>query len=250
MSTSGSRDSTSQEPAQAGGNRSPQYLRRFVSWFLDHLYTDLAWAYDLVASVTSLGQWWTWQRAVAGALPDGRLLELGVGTGRLLRELTAEDRSVVGLDRSPQMIRIARRRLRRSGGPLLLLRADALQLPFMSASFAGAYATFPSDYILQPETLRQVLRVLEPGGVFVVIPSARIRGNSLPDRLAGWLYRITGQSGAPDPAWRRRLGELGVAGRLEMVEQPRAQVLRLVIVKPGAGADKIARAQGGADGKC
>lgn len=249
MSTSGSMNSTSEEPVQPRGNRSPQYLHRFVGWFLDHLYTDLAWAYDLVASVTSLGQWWTWQRAVAGALPDGPLLELGVGTGRLLRELRAEGRSVVGLDRSPQMVRIARRRLRRSDGPLSLLRADALQLPFASASFAGAYATFPSEYILQPETLRQVLRVLEPGGVFVVIPSARIRGNSLPDRLAGWLYRVTGQSGPPDPAWRQPLRELGVAGRLETVEQPRAQVLRLVIVKPEVGADKIAGAQGGTDGK-
>ncbi len=233
--------------ASAGGPFSA-LMRRFVGWFLDHLYTDLAWAYDLVAGVTSAGQWWLWQRAVEASLPPGRLLEIGFGTGRLIRHLQSKGHRVTGIDLSPQMVRITRRRLLAAGMPLRVARANSLALPFGSGTFSGAYTTFPSDFILKDETLREALRVLEPGGVMVVIPVARIRGIGMVDRLADWLYRITGQSGPLPADWDRPFRSLDADFRLETVEQPRAQVVRIVVVKGGGRADTIQPRSGGAHG--
>lgn len=206
-------------------------LRRFVGWFLDHLYTDLAWAYDLVAELTSAGQWWNWQRAVEAPLPSGRLLEIGFGTGRLLHRLQVKGHRVTGIDLSEQMVRITRRRLLTEDLPLRVARASALALPFGPGTFSGAYTTFPSDFILKEETLHEVLRVLQPGGVMVVVPVARIRGIGLVDRLADWLYRITGQSGPLPQDWDRPFRSLDVDVSLDVVEQPRAHVVRIVATK-------------------
>ena len=228
------------ETAGARQSQPPKgWIQRFVGWFLQRLYTDWAWGYDLVASLTSMGQWWTWQRAVDDALPDGRLLELGFGTGRLMRRMSGQNREVIGVDLSAQMVEIATRRLVADDLPLRLARADALALPFPNRAFAGAYATFPSDFILEVETLSEVLRVLQAGGTFVIVPMARIRGQSVFDRFAGWLYRITGQSGPLADAWDAPFRQLNVDTRLELVDQPRAQVLRLIITKPESEIDRI-----------
>ncbi len=223
-------------PSGPGGPQTPnsippwlRWLRQFVGWFLQHLYTDLAWAYDLVASLTSVGQWWRWQTAVDECLPDGRLLEVGHGTGRLLRRQLRAGRSVVGMDLSRQMIRIASRRLEQAGLPRILVRARAQALPFAAGTFNGAYATFPSKFILEPDTCAEVLRALTPEGVFVIVASAWIRGRGFLDRLARFLYLITGQSPNDDLDWLTPMTPAGGTLTWEIVEQARARVLRIRI---------------------
>ena len=205
---------------------------RFVSWFLELLYTELAWAYDLVANVTSVGQWWHWQEAVIDELPPGRLLELGFGTGRLLSRLASEGRLVYGLDRSPQMIEITRARIRQLGTSAPLVHGDALQMPFTDESFAAVYATFPSDYFFKDRTIREIRRVLQEEGAVVFIPFAVIRGKSLLDRAAALLYRITGQAPATlETTWLENATLPGFDMDYERVEQERASVLRVTLKK-------------------
>lgn len=213
-------------------------LLRFVRWFLDHLYTDLAWAYDLVANVTSMGQWWTWQRALDEALPSGPLLELGAGTGRLLRRYLTEGRHVIALDRSTQMVSITSRRLRTASLPLRIVQASATALPFKPAAFQTAYATFPSDYILEPVTLSEALRVLAEDGEIIVLAGAWIAGDRPLDRLARLLYQLTGQSPPSDFGWLEELDLPGVQFEWRVVEQPRARVLRLHL-RPRAAPDQM-----------
>src|SRR5215212_8947602 len=69
-----------------------------------------------------------WQR-LAGA-QEGRVLELGCGTGRLTIPIARTGARIVGIDRSAPMLARARQRLRRARLAALLLRGDIRQLPF------------------------------------------------------------------------------------------------------------------------
>jgi ubiquinone/menaquinone biosynthesis C-methylase UbiE len=206
----------------------------FLRLFFQHLYTTFAWAYDFVAATTSIGQWSAWQQVALDRLPDeGHVLELGHGPGHLLKLRATQGQSDIGVDSSPQMIRIAARRLRRAGYPAKLVHARAEALPFASNSFRAVYATFPSEYIVAPQSLASLHRVLDHGGSIIVIPMARITGTSLLDRLAAWLYRITGQTREFETGWDEFLQRAGFDATLDQIRLPRSLVYRLIAKKRG-----------------
>lgn len=211
--------------------RTPAVLLR---WFFRHLYTDLAWSYDLVAWAVSLGRWKEWGRAALERLPAGRILELGHGPGHLLSALVAQRTRAVGIDPSPQMNRLARRRMRGQGQHPRLVRARAQALPFAAATFDGVAATFPAEYAFDPATATEAARVLRPGGVLVIIPLATFQPGSFTRRAAAWLFRVTGESADRTPAWTGPLVQAGFVLQIERLTQRGATVLRLVARKPPA----------------
>ena len=208
-----------------------KFLKKLLRLFFNQLYTRFAWAYDLVAWTTSIGQWKTWQSAAIEILPDGDLLEVGHGTGHLLLNLVRGKRKIIGVDPSIQMGRIAARRLTRNGYRPKVIRSVVQHLPFPGGHFSCVLSTFPSEYIFDPDTLSEVQRVLQPGGVFIVVCAVYIVGRSIPDRFAAWLYRITGQTGKPGDNWSQPLDRLGFHSQLHYVQQERAVVLRIVARK-------------------
>lgn len=211
-----------------------RFTRAFLRSFFKHLYTTFAWAYDFVAWFTSMGQWQTWQSAALKDLPPGDLVELGPGPGQLLLKLLRSERNVLGIDVSPQMARLATRRLKRFDLPLVVSIAKAQRLPLPSERFSSVISTFPSEYIFDPDTIAEVWRVLQPGGVLIIVGVSQITGKSIPDRFAAWLYRITGQSGEPGDEWISPFERQGFSTDLDRVRQPRAIVLRAVARKDEA----------------
>lgn len=206
-------------------------MRPFLAVFFRLLYSRLAWSYDFVAWFVSAGSWYAWVDVAVEDLPAGRILEIGHGTGHLIHKLQSEGQSAWAVDASRQMSRLARRRIQKDNLPLNLSRAKAQALPFPSGCFAAVLATFPSEYISDPQTLREINRVLQDGGMLFVVLSATIAGHRLPDAFAKWLFEITGQSSSPlsldQAAWR----ELGFEARLEEIDLGRAVVARLVARK-------------------
>ena len=169
-------------------------LIRFAFWAL---YNPLAWTYDWVSRAVSLGHWRDWQRAALPELRGTRILELAFGTGDMLLDLSAMHYRAVGLDLSPHMVRIAGQKLHRRGTPVPLVRGRTERLPFADASFESVLSTFPSEFIVDPDTLREISRVLCPGGRAVIVAMAQLtfeRWNVWAQFLE-WLYRITGQRG-------------------------------------------------------
>ncbi|GAB4492193.1 MAG: hypothetical protein Fur0016_26360 [Anaerolineales bacterium] len=166
-----------------------------MQFFFYHFYHALAWTYDFVAAIVSLGRWRDWGRAALPCLHGKRVLEIGFGPGHLLVEMNRRGFQAVGLDESPQMIRQARHNLARGKWAINLSRGYAQWLPFASNSFDSVVATFPSEYIADPRTLAEVRRVLKNDGRFVIVPVAWTGGESLLERGSRWLFRVTGQSG-------------------------------------------------------
>jgi ubiquinone/menaquinone biosynthesis C-methylase UbiE len=174
------------------------FWAQFIRFGFRLLYNEMAFTYDLVSKVVSLGAWRCWQRAALkhiSAKPGERVLELAHGTGDLQLDLYAAGYKPMGYDFSPYMGQIARNKLDRAGLQPVLTRGRAQQLPFASGIFASVISTFPTDFIVAPETLREVHRVLQPGAAFVIVPNAVFTGNSAGEVALEWLYRITGQRG-------------------------------------------------------
>ncbi len=172
------------------------WVRGLIRLFFRLLYNELAGTYDLVSRTVSLGQWRHWQRAGVARLRGRQVLEVAHGTGDMLVDLSALGFQPVGLDLSLNMGRIAQAKLRRHGlhWSVPLVRGLAQALPFIDRSFPSILATFPAEFIIEPETLGEFRRVLRPGGVVVFVPVAQITGLSLPERFFEWLFRVTGQA--------------------------------------------------------
>ncbi|MBF8256131.1 MAG: Methyltransferase type 11, partial [Anaerolineales bacterium] len=187
----------------------------FLRWFFRHLYTTLAWSYDAVAWLSSLGQWSAWRRTALPRVPPGSsVLELGFGTGHLQVEAGRRGLHLFGVDASAQMARLTLGRLRRARLPLSIVRAQAQALPFLSHA-GSAFTTFPSEYIFDPITLVEIRRVLVSDGLLIVVLSARIRPRFPWEHVTRWLYDRTGQAPGPDSKWLDPFLQAGLAARYE-----------------------------------
>jgi ubiquinone/menaquinone biosynthesis C-methylase UbiE len=181
--------------------------RCLLRWAFARFYCEFASTYDLVAASVSRGLWRYWVESVVPQLQGDRVLELGSGTGYLQRALRRAGVWSVGLDASPQMLRLARHKVERAGSRALLLRAYAQQLPFPNSSFSDVVATFPAEYILDPATLEEVWRVLQPGGQVVLINSAQFTRHDAYSAAVAVAYRVTQQVGHdPCPDLLRAVG--------------------------------------------
>ncbi|MDX1662243.1 MAG: class I SAM-dependent methyltransferase [Candidatus Promineifilaceae bacterium] len=222
--------------------------RRLVEHGFYLLYNEMAWSYDLVSWVVSLGEWRAWQRAALPFVAGERVLEIAHGPGHMLLALARSGYHVVGLDLSPHMGRQARRRLSRAGFSLRLVRGTAQALPFAGGSFDTVVSTFPTAFILEPATIAAVYRVLQPGGRLVVVPEGHLTGQGPLQRLINWLYVITGQRegafavdaeaswpAADAPVWQAyqaRMARQGFRLALERQRRPRSLATVLIAAKP------------------
>lgn len=117
--------------------------------------------------------------ALQALSPDAgeRILDLSCGPGRALDSLRACGALAIGLDHSAEMLARAHQR----GGRAPLVRGDATHLPFADAAFDGlvcsnAFHHYPDP----PAALREIGRVLKPGGRAVLVDPRR---DSLLSRL-------------------------------------------------------------------
>jgi ubiquinone/menaquinone biosynthesis C-methylase UbiE len=207
------------------------WLSRAYAWACERLYHELAWGYDWIAALVSLGAWGQWRRLVLDDAPAGWLLELGPGTGALMVDAARRGWIVVGVERSPQMVGVAARRLGRTACHAHLIHGDAHTLPLADCCADSVIATFPAPYVLAETTLNEVARVLKPGGR-LLIGGAWVRPNSLRLQNLGIFY-----SGAPD-ALLARLEERMAARGLRLAWDERrsgwAHVGVVVAEKPNA----------------
>jgi ubiquinone/menaquinone biosynthesis C-methylase UbiE len=128
------------------------------------------------------------QRAVLLAHARGRCLEVGAGTGLNLRGWPEVDELVLS-EPDPHMAAQLRRKLASVGRSAEVVEAPAERLPFPDASFDTVALTYVLCTVPDPaDALREIARVLKPGGRLLFIEHVR----AIDPGLARWQDRLHG----------------------------------------------------------
>jgi ubiquinone/menaquinone biosynthesis C-methylase UbiE len=109
-------------------------------------------------------------RDALGSRPRGLVLDLACGPGILSAALAPQTEFMVGVDITPEMIRMARERCRKAGVcNARFLEGPAEALPFPPATFDGVVTRLSIHHVPAPhEVLREVRRVLKPDGSLIL----------------------------------------------------------------------------------
>lgn len=143
------------------------------------VFSRIARRYDRLNRILSLGRDDDWRRSAIAHLPPGRVLDLGAGTGAANPDLG--DREIVALDPAPEMLALNPARERVVG--------KGESLPFPDGHFDGVFSAYVFRNLDSvEETMREIHRVLRPGGVAAIVDLGR-----------------------PEKAWKRALHRMGTA---------------------------------------
>jgi ubiquinone/menaquinone biosynthesis C-methylase UbiE len=126
----------------------------------------------------------------------GAVLEIGVGSGLNLPFYSSGVTRLCGVDRSAELLAIAKRRTADAPFPVDLINADAGWLPLRDASFDTVVVTWSLCSIANAAgAVREMRRVLKPAGTLIFVE----HGLSPDGGVRRWQNRLT-------PLWRRCAG--------------------------------------------
>jgi demethylmenaquinone methyltransferase / 2-methoxy-6-polyprenyl-1,4-benzoquinol methylase len=199
------------------------------------MFASIAPTYDRVNTVLSFGVHHHWRRQAvrrSGARPGSRVLDCATGTGDLAFELfraVQPGGAVSGVDFCPPMLVHGSHKALARGAKVAFLAGDVLRLPFRDDAFDVATIAFGIRNVDDPVAgLREMSRVVRPGGRLVVLEFGQPRGafgaayRLYSDRVlplvGGWIsgqrkaYRYLPRTAAAFPAGERFLDLMDEAG--------------------------------------
>ncbi len=124
---------------------------------------------------------------------EGRVLEIGIGSGLNLPFYSAKMEHVIGLEPSPKLLSMARRAARPAMGPVEFVEGSAEAIPLEGGSIDTVVTTWTLCSIPDaPGSLGEMRRVLKPGGRLLFVE----HGRSPDPTVRRWQDLLT-------PAWKR-----------------------------------------------
>ena len=128
---------------------------------------------------------------------DEAVLEIGFGTGHCLKLITesiGKNGKAYGIDISPEMLQITRRRLEkvRLIDRVELYCGDAVRMPYKDKMFGVVFMSFTLELFDTPEiprVLKEIKRVLKPCGRLGVVSMSNENGESILLRIYEWLHQ-------------------------------------------------------------
>jgi demethylmenaquinone methyltransferase/2-methoxy-6-polyprenyl-1,4-benzoquinol methylase len=173
------------------------------------LFAPLGPTYDRYARLLSFGCDPRWRAFLVARIPAEakRVLDVATGTAAVAIELAraAPDRTIVGVDQSPEMLAAGRERIAAAGleARIELREARAESLPFADAEFDGLTFTYLLRYVDDPRaTLGELARVVRQGGTVAMLEFG------LPSGVWRPLWELYVRVGLPlagaavSPGWR------------------------------------------------
>jgi demethylmenaquinone methyltransferase/2-methoxy-6-polyprenyl-1,4-benzoquinol methylase len=198
------------------------------------LFSGVASSYELASQMLSYGQYRRWHRSLVDklVLPEPALvLDMATGTGAVAFRVARRPQiRVVAADVTRAMLLQAQARAARDGRPppIDLMECTAEAMPFPDAAFDAVIFTYLLRYVSDvPATLRELTRVVRPGGMMLSQDFAVPRGvfyplwrlhTDLVLRLGGALI---------SPGWRRAGAFLGGSIRDFYQRWPEERILEL-----------------------
>lgn len=132
--------------------------------------------------------------------PIGRLVDLGTGTGRMLELFGTRASRAIGVDRSPEMLRLARAKLAQSVPSAELRQGDLAALPLAEAIADTIILHQVLHFLAQPAgAIAEAARLLAAGGRMLIVDfaphereelrtrDAHARLGFSDEQIAGWL---------------------------------------------------------------
>lgn len=133
------------------------------------VFADIAGKYDRINKLLSFGQDDNWRTTIIERLPEGRILDIGAGTGAANRLFA--DRDIVALDPSEPMLSL-------NDAPEKHVGVGE-SLPFEDGTFDAVFSAFVVRNLDSvDETLAEIDRVLKPGGKAGIVDLGRPRNRA------------------------------------------------------------------------
>jgi demethylmenaquinone methyltransferase/2-methoxy-6-polyprenyl-1,4-benzoquinol methylase len=181
--------------------------------YVQEMFGRIAWRYDLMNRLMTLGRDQAWRRYTVAQLDLGTpvsdrqqvgsklVLDVATGTGDLALEVLRQraDTWVVGLDFVPQMLRLARQKatVAFSSSPdswspfLFWTEGDALRLPFPDAAFDAVVTGFALRNVTDiPAAFAEIARVTRPDGRVACLEIAKPRTPFFRQLFTLYFYRL------------------------------------------------------------
>lgn len=143
---------------------------------IKNMFDNIAPKYDFLNHFLSLGIDKIWRHRAIGllkGLKSPRILDIATGTGDLaIASLRLKPHSVIGLDLSPQMLKVGEDKIRKKKLDHLIsmVEGDSENLPFKDEEFDAATVAFGvRNFENLNAGLLEINRVLKPGGKFMVL---------------------------------------------------------------------------------
>jgi ubiquinone/menaquinone biosynthesis C-methylase UbiE len=146
---------------------------------------------------------------------EGRILEIGAGSGLNLPLYGAAAKEVLALEPDPQLVRMAEKNAERASPRVHLLEASAEEIPLDDSSIDTVVSTWTLCTIPDADrALREMRRVLKPGGRFLFVE----HGLAPELKVQKWQRRLT-------PYWERISGGCHLTREIDRIVRDAGFVL-------------------------
>ena len=190
-------------------------------------YNRTSWFYDIMDRMIKPEL----RQKVLGQV-TGKVLEVGVGTGKNLAFYPTSCLDVTGIDLSPGMLDKAKARVKDTNVPVRLLEMDAQHMTFPDDSFDTVVATCVFCSVPDPvKGLQEIRRVCKPGGQVLLLEHVR-SNNPLLGKLMDIIDPLTVRMMGPHIN-RRTVENVAAAGlHINSVENQKSKIIKYIKAQP------------------